>query len=154
MATHVTIWPDFSSPEGNKFPSSPSKFHVKPHNDDAGAQGADPEFKDKYRWRAGIEATMSEYDRITGVKRLRVRSFPAVRYCAKLKAIGVKLFRATAVRNARKGQERRPPQPGDSLLYRLILLVKEQIRMVWEKLKRIVSPFPSPWRPDRCYMAI
>ncbi|MFH1953791.1 MAG: transposase [Pseudomonadota bacterium] len=112
-----------------------------------------PEFKDKYRWRAGIEATMSEYDRITGVKRLRVRGFPAVRYCAKLKAIGVNLFRATAVRNARKGQEG-PPQPGDSLLYRLILVVKEQIGMVWEKLKRIVSPFPSPWRPDRCYMAI
>jgi hypothetical protein len=28
------------------------------------------EFKDSYRWRAGVEATMSEFDRRTGVKRL------------------------------------------------------------------------------------
>jgi len=31
------------------------------------------EFRDRYRWRAGIEGTMSAYDRLTGVKRLRVR---------------------------------------------------------------------------------
>ncbi len=31
------------------------------------------EFKDRYRWRAGVEATMSEYDRRTGVKHLRAR---------------------------------------------------------------------------------
>ncbi len=111
-----------------------------------------PEFKDKYRWRAGIEATISEYDRITGVKRLRVRGFPAVRYCAKLKAIGVNIFRATAVRNALKEQGE-PPQPGESLLHRVILVVKERIGEVWGKLKRLVSPFPSQWRPERCYMA-
>jgi uncharacterized protein len=28
------------------------------------AKEQSPEFKDKYRWRAGIEATMSEYDRV------------------------------------------------------------------------------------------
>lgn len=28
------------------------------------------EFKDRYRYRAGVEATMSSYDRLTGVKRL------------------------------------------------------------------------------------
>ena len=111
-----------------------------------------PEFKDKYRWRAGIEATMSEYDRTTGVKRVRVRGFPAVRYCATLKAIGVNLFRATAVRNALKEQGE-APQPGDSLLHRVILVVKERIGVVWEKLKRLVSPLPSRWRPDQCYMA-
>lgn len=58
------------------------------------------EFKDRYRWRAGSEATMSEFDRRTGVKHLRVRGFRAVRYCATLKAIGVNIFRATAVRMA------------------------------------------------------
>ncbi len=57
-------------------------------------------FKDRYRWRAGIEASMSEYDRRTGVKRLRVRGMKAVRYCAVLKAIGLNLYRATAVRKA------------------------------------------------------
>ncbi len=59
------------------------------------------EFKDRYRWRAGIEATMSEYDRRTGVKQLRVRGLKAVRFCATLKAIGVNIFRATVVRVAR-----------------------------------------------------
>ena len=56
------------------------------------------EFKDRYRWRAGVEATMSEYDRRTGVKHLRVRGIKAVRFCATLKALGVNIFRAAAVR--------------------------------------------------------
>jgi len=60
------------------------------------------EFKEKYRWRAGIEATMSEYDTRTGVKHLRVRGLKNVQYCARLKVVGVNIFRATAVRNARK----------------------------------------------------
>jgi hypothetical protein len=55
------------------------------------------EFKDRYRWRSGVEATMSEYDRRTGVKQLRVRGFKAVKFCAVLKAIGINLFRAAAV---------------------------------------------------------
>ena len=58
------------------------------------------EFKDRYRWRAGIEATMSEYDRRTGVKHLRVRGFKAVKYCATLKALAVNIFRAAAIRMA------------------------------------------------------
>jgi len=37
-------------------------------------------FKDKYRWRAGVEATMSEYDRKISVKNLRVRGMEAVRF--------------------------------------------------------------------------
>ena len=58
------------------------------------------EFKDRYRWRAGAEATMSELDRRTGVKRLRVRGFKAVRFSVTLKALGINLFRAAAVRKA------------------------------------------------------
>lgn len=58
------------------------------------------EFVNKYRYRAGVEATMSEYNTLTGVKSLRVRGMKAVRYCATLKAIGVNIFRATAVRRA------------------------------------------------------
>ena len=45
------------------------------------------EFKNEYRWRAGVEAIMSAYDRRTGVKHLRIRGFEAVRFCAILKAI-------------------------------------------------------------------
>jgi len=59
------------------------------------------EFKDRYRWRAGVEATMSEYDKRTGVKHLRVRGLKAVRFSATFKALGVNIFRATVVR-ARK----------------------------------------------------
>ncbi len=58
-------------------------------------------FIDTYRWRAGVEATMSEYDRLTGVKKLRVRGMPAVRFCAKMKAIGLNLLRAARVRRVR-----------------------------------------------------
>ncbi|MBL0716617.1 MAG: transposase [Desulfosarcina sp.] len=58
-------------------------------------------FKDRYRWRAGVEATMSEYDRRTGVKHLRVRGLKAVRFCATLKALGLNIFRAAAVRAAK-----------------------------------------------------
>ena len=59
------------------------------------------EFKDRYRWRAGVEATMSEYDRRTGVKHLRVRGLKAVKFCATLKALGVNIFRAAAFRAAK-----------------------------------------------------
>jgi hypothetical protein len=55
------------------------------------------EFKDRYRWRAGVEATMSEFDRRTGVKHLRVRGFKAVRFSATLKALGLNILRAAAV---------------------------------------------------------
>ena len=57
-------------------------------------------FANKYRYRAGVEATMSEYNTLTGVKRLRVRGLKAVSFSAILKAIGVNIFRATAVRRA------------------------------------------------------
>jgi len=62
-----------------------------------------PEFHDKYRYRAGVEATMSYYDRKTGVKRLRVRGLKAVSFSATLKAIGVNLFRAAAFKNNETG---------------------------------------------------
>ena len=84
------------------------------------------EFKDKYRWRAGIEATMSEYDRKTGVKNLRVRGMEAVRFCATLKAVGINIFRATVVRRAKIS-----PKPIQEWAYRcasrLYFYVKEQL---------------------------
>jgi hypothetical protein len=50
---------------------------------------------DKYRYRAGVEATMSEFDRRTGVKHLRVRGMKAVRFAAIMKAIGLNILRAS-----------------------------------------------------------
>lgn len=69
------------------------------------------EFKDRYRWRAGVEATMSQYDRLTGVKRLRVRGFKAVRFAAVLKAAGVNLARAVAAHRARRRAQGRDTEP-------------------------------------------
>lgn len=60
------------------------------------------EFRDKYRFRAGIEATMSDLDRVTGIKHLRVRGIGAVRLAAVLKATGLNILRATAFRNRQK----------------------------------------------------
>ncbi len=56
-----------------------------------------PAFREQYRWRAGVEGTMSELDRKTGLKHLRVRGHPAVRLCAKLKATGVNILRAARI---------------------------------------------------------
>lgn len=59
-------------------------------------------FKDRYRMRSGIEATNSEYDRLTGVKHLRVRGFKAVRFCATMKALGINIYRIAAALRADK----------------------------------------------------
>ena len=54
-----------------------------------------PTFREKYRYRAGVEATMSEFDRRTGVKHIRVRGMKAVRFAAIMKAIGLNILRAS-----------------------------------------------------------
>ena len=92
------------------------------------------EFKDRYRWRAGSEATISELDRHTGVKRLRVRGFKAVRFSATLKAIGINLFRAAAVRKAAN-----PDNTDDrrlkSTLNHAVFFVKEHFERIFNPLK-------------------
>jgi hypothetical protein len=90
------------------------------------------EFKDRYRWRAGVEATMSELDRRTGVKRLRVRGFKAVRFTATLKAIGLNILRAAAVRKA-ASRDNTDNGKVKCALNHAIFIVKEHF-------KRIVSP--------------
>ena len=102
------------------------------------------EFKDRYRWRSGIEATMSEYDRRTGVKHLRVRGFKAVRFCDTLKAIGVNIFRATAVRKALNA-DKAAHQRGLSGQIPVVFVVKEHLLIAWSQLKKILIPF------DRSY---
>ncbi len=82
------------------------------------------EFKQRYRWRAGVEATMSEYNNRTGVKRLRVRGLKAVRFAAILKAIGVNIFRAAAVRRAARDRN----GPGTRYISGLFQNFKDQIK--------------------------
>ena len=58
-------------------------------------------FRDRYRWRAGIEATNSHLKSDTGAGLLRVRGLPAVRYCVTLKALGLNILRAASARMTR-----------------------------------------------------
>jgi hypothetical protein len=85
------------------------------------------EFKGRYRWRAGAEATMSEYDRRTGVKHLRVRGFKAVRFCAILKATGLNILRAAAVRRARNEDESAQDRRKRGAMY-TFLIIKERVK--------------------------
>jgi hypothetical protein len=100
------------------------------------------EFKDRYRWRAGVEATMSELDRRTGVKRLRVRGFKSVRFSATLKAIGINLFRAAAVRKA-ANHGNADNSKIKSTLNHAIFFVKEHFERIITPLKNYVALNPS-----------
>ena len=51
------------------------------------------EFKDRYRWRAGVEATMSHLKSDVGMARLRVRGLASVRFVVMLKALGLNILR-------------------------------------------------------------
>jgi hypothetical protein len=97
------------------------------------------EFRDRYRWRAGVEGTMSQYDRLTGVKRLRVRGLKAVRFCATLKAVGVNLFRATAVRRARNRATDTGPA-SKSRFSRFVSRVKEQMTTMNNAINQFFIP--------------
>jgi hypothetical protein len=52
-----------------------------------------PHFTDRYRWRAGIEATMSRYKHQMGMAALRVRGLAAVTYEAFMGALGLNILR-------------------------------------------------------------
>ncbi len=83
-------------------------------------------FKEKYRFRAGVEATMSEFDRRTGVKHLRVRGMKAVRFAAMMKAVGINILRASRFRK-RQNDPKRPRCSTVLALLTIYALVKEQI---------------------------
>jgi hypothetical protein len=100
------------------------------------------EFKDRYRWRAGVEATMSELDRRTGVKRLRVRGFKAVRFSATLKAIGINLFRAAAVRKA-SNNDNADNSKIKSALNHAIFFVKEHLERIFSPRKNYFALNPN-----------
>jgi hypothetical protein len=100
------------------------------------------EFKDRYRWRAGVEATISELDRRTGVKRLRVRGFKAVRFSATLKAVGINLFRAAAVRRA-ANHDNADHNKAKSALNHAIFFVKEHFERIISPLKNYFALNPN-----------
>jgi hypothetical protein len=56
----------------------------------------EPLFREDYRWRAGIEGTISRLKHVTGMVRLRVRELAKVSYAVVLKALGLNVFRCAA----------------------------------------------------------
>ncbi len=54
-------------------------------------------FREIYRWRAGIEATMSRLKHQMNLAHLRVRGMPALRYTVNLRALGLNIRRCAAV---------------------------------------------------------
>lgn len=94
-----------------------------------------PDFKEVYRFRAGIEGTMSDLARVTGIKRLRVREMKRVRVAAVLKAAALNILRVTAFRNGKRGPSGRK-SGSFSPLHRAIGTVKEQIRQLSALLGR------------------
>ena len=96
-----------------------------------------PEFRDRYRFRAGIEGTMSQLDRLTGLKNLRVRGMSAVSFAAYLKAAGINIIRAAAYLNR---ETEGKPAPLDTFAF-LSCAVKERLQCVlaaircWSRLR-------------------
>ncbi len=97
-------------------------------------------FREAYRFRAGVEATMSDLDRITRLKHLRVRGMPQVRVSAVLKATGLNILRATTFRNRsrrpKKGNEGSTSSQND-----LAGAVKEQILQLLDSLGELSGTF-------------
>ena len=94
-----------------------------------------PEFRDRYRFRAGIEGTMSQLDRLTGVKDLRVRGLSAVSFAAHLKAAGINIIRAAAFRNRENEGE-------PTLIAALSMLscaVKERLQLFSAAIRRWIG---------------
>jgi hypothetical protein len=83
-------------------------------------------FKEKYRYRSGIEGTMSDLDRITGLKHLRVRGMPQVRLAATLKATGLNILRSMVFKNRLKRRKKRKTGPTPSR-NGLLRAIKEQL---------------------------
>ena len=90
-----------------------------------------PEFRDRYRFRAGVEGTMSQLDRLTGLKNLRVRGLSAVSFAACLKAAGVNIIRAAAFQS-RKKEGNPAPTTGVLMLY---CTFKERIHRIVGNLR-------------------
>lgn len=51
------------------------------------------EFKDKYRYRSGVEGTNSRYIHMTGARRVRYRGQENVEFAETMKALGINMFR-------------------------------------------------------------
>jgi len=99
-------------------------------------------FTEKYRYRSGIEGTMSDLDRMTGLKHLRVRGMPQVRLAATLKATGLNILRSMAFKNRRKRQKNENSGSNPSL-GGLVGVIKEHILQLRDYFRELSRKFPD-----------
>jgi hypothetical protein len=133
-------------PHADACPVKPGKkYHYLRYNDKEArlarrrAFERTPEFKDRYRMRAGVEATMSALDRLTNIKRLRVRGLPAVRFCSTLKATGVNILRAASARAAREASN--PAPCGKfSAVFRPVHVFKKRFFRFCQRVRKFLIP--------------
>ena len=93
-------------------------------------------FREVYRFRAGAEGTMSDLDRVTGIKHLRVRGMVQVRLAAVLKATGLNILRATAFRKRLRGPK--TENEGSSHPSKWFVgVVKEQYKRLRDSLREL-----------------
>lgn len=55
------------------------------------------EFREKYRLRSGVEASISRFIHMTGARRLKYRGLKRVSFAAQIKALGINMFRTTKI---------------------------------------------------------
>ena len=104
------------------------------------------QFRNKYRFRAGIEASMSYFDRKTGVKRLRVRGLCAVSFCVTLKAAAVNILRTVAFKNRQNNGEKLPGTINSAVLS-LFRVIEEQFLSELNNFQNICKQFTSKNQP-------
>ena len=133
-------------PRRNECPVVPGKRHFYLRYDRKAVRLAKrrayektPEFRDRYRFRAGVEGTISAYNARTGVKQLRVRGLEAVRFCATLKATGVNILRAAVVRKALMEAPETLAGENHGLCH-AILFFKELCGTLWGRLRQFMAP--------------
>jgi IS5 family transposase len=102
-------------------------------------------FTEKYRYRSGIEGTMSDLDRRTGLKHLRVRGMPQVRLAATLKATGLNILRSVTFKNRlkRRKKENRGSNPS---LCDLVGVIKEHVLQIRGYFRELFKRFPDNYR--------
>lgn len=92
-------------------------------------------FRQQYRFRSGVEGTMSEFDRRTGVKHLRIRGMKAVRLSVFLKATGLNILRAAAFRTQNNKKTRKQKDNDGHGCVRLVYLAfKEHLATILRHL--------------------
>ncbi|CAK8711695.1 hypothetical protein KKHLCK_00695 [Candidatus Electrothrix laxa] len=84
---------------------------------------------------------MSQLDRRTGIKHLKVRGMKAVRFAATMKATALNIIRAAAYKK-RRNKGKSPSSPSVGGWIDLIWVVKEHFYVFLDKIKiaKVTSP--------------